>query len=190
MNCEALGAIGEVAGAVAVIATLLYLAVQVRQSTNAQRVTAVQTAAENSARFSELLAQDETLGALFWRGMVNPEALGLTERQRFMATINMFLRREAVAFHLHQEGLMPESMWQARLTGLKSTLNQPGTRYFLELGGETLPADFRQLLSEILAGESTSSPAMKALLAGEAATPESGLPATSADGHGQALRPR
>jgi len=37
MNWEAIGAVGEVAGAIGVIATLLYLAAQIRQNTRAMR---------------------------------------------------------------------------------------------------------------------------------------------------------
>jgi hypothetical protein len=37
INWEAVGAIGEIVGAVAVVLTLGYLAVQIRQNTNASR---------------------------------------------------------------------------------------------------------------------------------------------------------
>ena len=42
MNWEALSALGEIAGAMAVIVTLVYLSVQIRQNTKASRVAAVQ----------------------------------------------------------------------------------------------------------------------------------------------------
>jgi len=38
MNWEALGAIGEIVGAVAVVVTLVYLAVQIRQNTRSAKV--------------------------------------------------------------------------------------------------------------------------------------------------------
>ena len=43
MNWEALGAIGEIVGAVAVIATLGYLAVQIRQNTRSVRAATLQS---------------------------------------------------------------------------------------------------------------------------------------------------
>jgi hypothetical protein len=42
MNWEAIGAIGELFGALAVVLTLIYLATQVRQNTLAMRVAAKQ----------------------------------------------------------------------------------------------------------------------------------------------------
>ena len=44
MNWEAIGAVGEVLGAVGVIATLGYLAVQIRQNTRTVKSSAYQSA--------------------------------------------------------------------------------------------------------------------------------------------------
>lgn len=47
MNWEAVGAIGEVGGSIAVLATLVYLALQVRQNTAALRAGAAQAVSES-----------------------------------------------------------------------------------------------------------------------------------------------
>jgi len=44
MNWEAIGAIGEVLGALGVIVTLVYLAFQIRQNTSALKLNAEQSA--------------------------------------------------------------------------------------------------------------------------------------------------
>ena len=61
MNWEAAGAIGEIVGAVAVIATLIFLAFQIRQNThavNAQTLTALsdRTSQSNAGALSEYMA--------------------------------------------------------------------------------------------------------------------------------------
>jgi len=73
VNWEAIGAIGEIAGALGVIVTLIYLAIQLRQNTKASHATAVQSSMENSARFSELIASDIEVRRTFWVGLSNPE---------------------------------------------------------------------------------------------------------------------
>ena len=50
MNWDAVGAIGEIVGAIAVLATLAYLAIQIRQSTEAQRVQTHQQSANERAK--------------------------------------------------------------------------------------------------------------------------------------------
>ena len=54
MNWDAIGAIGEVVGALAVFITLGYLAVQIRQNTKAVRATAL----EQRGRIYFLLESD------------------------------------------------------------------------------------------------------------------------------------
>ncbi len=41
MNWDALGAVGEIVGAVAVVATLVYLSIQIRQNTKSERASAL-----------------------------------------------------------------------------------------------------------------------------------------------------
>ena len=50
MNWDAVGAMGEIVGAIAVLSTLAYLAIQIRQSTEAQRAQTHQQSANERAR--------------------------------------------------------------------------------------------------------------------------------------------
>ena len=61
MNWEALGAIGELAGAIGVIATLGYLAIQIRQNTSAVQSAAAQTVHENFAAWYSSAQGDSRL---------------------------------------------------------------------------------------------------------------------------------
>jgi hypothetical protein len=157
MNWEALGALGEIAGAAAVIVTLVYLSVQIRQNTKASRVAAVQAASENSSRFSELIAADPVLGEVFWRGLRDPGDLDPVQMRRFLSVLNVFIRREAVSFYLHKEGIMPDELWTARVASLNGTVNQPGMQLYLKAVGDTLPAHFREFLLQTVSQPSTLS---------------------------------
>lgn len=164
MNWEAIGAIGEIAGAAGVIITLIYLAVQLRQNTKASKITSIQNSMENSARFSEILSTDDNLARVFWLGLSDPEALDAQQKRKFVNALNVFMRRESVAFYLHKEGTMPDDLWLARVASFTGTLNQPGLKLYLAAASTTLPSDFREFLEEIVARESTMSEEMKSLL--------------------------
>ena len=93
MNWEALGAIGELIGAVTVLVTLLYLAKQIRDNSNMLSISAYQTALDgyndlaskffqdpDNARisgnlftdgFSELDDMDEYRLSMMWRTYMN-----------------------------------------------------------------------------------------------------------------------
>ena len=166
MNWDAIGAIGEIVGAAGVIITLLYLSIQLRQSTKASRLTAIQSSMENSARFSEILCTDDELAEVFWRGLSDPHELDAKDRRKFVGALNVFMRREAVAFFLYKEGVMPDHFWQARVAVLSGTLNQPGFHLYLETASETLPNDFREFLQERMKEGSTLNDQARALLFG------------------------
>lgn len=164
MDWEAIGAVGEIAGAIGVIVTLIYLAIQLRQNTKASKVVAVQSSMENSAKFSELLATDGALARIFFMGLSSPEELTATEMRRFVSILNVFLRRESVAYYLYREGTMPKELWGARVNALQGALNQPGLRVYLDTSADSLPADFRVFIEEIATQESTMTESTRTLM--------------------------
>lgn len=85
MNWEAIGAIGEVVGAVAVLVTLGYLALQIRQNTAALRSTATQGAHDQAAGVYRTLSADPELAMIFVRGTENPDELSDAEMARYFS---------------------------------------------------------------------------------------------------------
>lgn len=83
MNWDALGAIGEIIGAVAVVVTLLYLAVQIRQNTLSQRVVAKQEMTQQFTEFIDFLVLNPKLGFLHDKGLNDAE---LTNQEKTLFT--------------------------------------------------------------------------------------------------------
>ena len=69
MNWEAVGAIGEAIAAAGVIATLVYLALQIRQNTQTVRAATFQQAAAASTALAEQLSRDPELTRIFVSGV-------------------------------------------------------------------------------------------------------------------------
>ena len=87
MNWEAISAISDFLAAIAVIVTLGYLAVQIRQNTSTLKSTATQGAHDQTAALYDLLASDSDLGEIFSRGLEAPETLDEGETARFFAML-------------------------------------------------------------------------------------------------------
>ena len=68
MNWEAIGAIGEIVGAIAVVVTVGYLAVQIRQNTRSIRAAAVHQATVGASDFARSIAESEELARIFSAG--------------------------------------------------------------------------------------------------------------------------
>jgi hypothetical protein len=69
MNWDAIDAIGQIVGATGVIASLLYLSVQVRVDAKATRAAAVHGQLEAFRGFLHMVAADGELSAIYLRGI-------------------------------------------------------------------------------------------------------------------------
>jgi hypothetical protein len=91
MNWDALGAIGEVIGPLAVFLTLGYLAVQIRQNTKAVRASALDSSvnAVNAVRVA--MFENVEVTALYRKGLENPDELDDNEKTRFRLLVHTIL---------------------------------------------------------------------------------------------------
>jgi hypothetical protein len=130
MNWDAIGALAELAGAVGVIITLVYLAVQIRQSSSlvAQNNKLLDVSVANSIRdaqneLSRILACDQAVAGIFWKGLADRSSLSDEERQQFDSL--MYLQ-----FSGAQQGLATTS--EETMLSLRWTLKNAGARHWWE----------------------------------------------------------
>ena len=83
MSWEAIGAVGEVAGALLVGITLLYLTFQVRQSARSNRAALSWSINQALADLNGRLSSDAELADIWVRGCAGLDNLGPIERERF-----------------------------------------------------------------------------------------------------------
>ncbi len=138
MNWEAIGAVGEVAGAIGVIATLLYLAAQIRQNTRAMR-GATQDAITERKQYELRWSSDI---AVAWRkSVVEPE--NLTEEENWQMTewlTSAFIARQNEYFQFKQ-GLLDREGWDASMKIIRICL---GSRWSLNWWREWSPIGFTE----------------------------------------------
>ena len=79
MNWEAVGAIGELAGALGVIVSLLYLAVQIKRQNVASRFAAVHEVVDQTNAFFGAAARNKEIAAIWVKGIENFGALDQVE---------------------------------------------------------------------------------------------------------------
>lgn len=111
MNWEVIGAIGEILGAVGVIATIGYLAIQIRQNTRTQQSAIAHATAASRTSWYDLVISKPEIGEIWNKGNAQPELLTAQERSRFVWMLaRIFSNLEE--FHLQfQHGMLPEVQW-------------------------------------------------------------------------------
>lgn len=91
MNLNDLANIGQVIGAVAGVVSLIYVAYQIRQNTNAVRAATAQSVHEHFASWYHLLASDESLSQVVIDGLKDYWSLSEKDKARFVATFMAYL---------------------------------------------------------------------------------------------------
>ena len=135
MNWSAIGAIGELLGAAAVVVSLLYLAAQVRASTGQARRDADRDLAARISDVSLAVATNPELGELLVRGGANPDRLGPGDQARFRGLMNSLFRGLEQQYRLRREGALDDESWAAIERLIKDWMALPGVQiYFLDRG--------------------------------------------------------
>ncbi|MBX2823124.1 MAG: hypothetical protein KTR33_00255 [Gammaproteobacteria bacterium] len=110
MNWEAIGAIGNVVGAVAVTITLIYLIVQIKQNNKLLRLNTANVVTEELQAMFSLLAADKDLSEIFIEAG-KCEVLEGVNRVRYYTFTNNLMRIYENAFLQKKERSIPEAHW-------------------------------------------------------------------------------
>ncbi len=90
MNWDAIGAIGEISGAIAVVATLLYLSKQIRQNSRSVEISALRDTTAQWNHWSEMLATSADLADIVAKGNHSYGSLSESESLRYGAFVQSF----------------------------------------------------------------------------------------------------
>lgn len=112
IDLQALANLGEIVGAVAVIASLLYLAAQVRQGTRAQRTENYARALERVSAMQSVLSQDGDISRIFAKGVQDPSKLTALERIRFTWSLYEAFDAFEFMFHTYNTDQIPDEVWK------------------------------------------------------------------------------
>lgn len=149
VNWDALGAIGEIAGAVGVIVSLLYLAGQVRSNARQVRHAAAQSVLDKLNSLITQLAFTAGAGDVWTRGLSGLDALrDDEERVRFSSMLMQAFRAYEEVFHYRNAGLMEDWAWTHTRAPLDAFMRTPGFQQWWELRAEWFGDEFRAFVSD------------------------------------------
>ena len=159
MNWEAIGAIGEVAGAFGVIATLGYLAFQIRQNTKQLTLNelasraAVANASATALRVERRSAYESAeLADLWLRGMSDPDDLSENDYYRFRLFMQNALDGIWDIYSQTAATGYAQEIWKTQgiAAVLRLVASVGGRRVWAQFR-ETYPEEFRTEIDRILA---------------------------------------
>ena len=125
MTLQDWGAIGELAGGIAVIITLIYLATQIHQNTRSVRSAAYQEAVRGANEWSSLLVQEKDKNRLLFEGCRDHSTLSPEELNQFSHLLMIFIRNYAATRHLEENDLIPVGIRSVYENGIRDLFRPP-----------------------------------------------------------------
>ena len=151
MTLADLGNIGEFVGSIAVVASLLFVGLQVRQNTNATRATALQMNADYWLAHFQMLANKE-FGDVYSRGALGRQDLDGAEFAQFFFICRATFMGCENQHHQYLSGLLSEDAYR----GYEATIREqiaafPGVRAMWQLVKHTYGRQFVTFLDAQIA---------------------------------------
>ena len=151
MNWEAIGAIGEIIGAIAVFLSLIYLALQIRSNTNVEKAAALREVLDGYVdRNNVLLYQSPELTDMWANGLCSYEDQSITDKRRFMQMIAGTCLHFQNVMQMHEKGLVSKVDHDAWLRYTASLLRTPGGTSTWPLVESTITPTVREHLNNHL----------------------------------------
>ena len=151
MQLEQLGNIGEFVGAIATLGTLIYIAVQIRQSSDLMKRQAFDSIASRFSSWGSKLREHPDTASLYIRGGENFHELTEAEKEQYNWMLFEYLVISETAVEHHKSASFKADAIDAIVRGIVRELERPGAKsWWTDRGRDYFSADFAALVDEKL----------------------------------------
>ena len=150
MNWEALGAIGELIGAFAVVVTLIYVGIQVRHSAGAVRSAAANDASVAMQTWYLEMGSNRQASDMWFNAMTSPEPLSTHDEFQFMMSMHAVLLGMQNSYLLSKEGTLDAEFREAVTTAIVAVKDLPGMDRYWRQRRDFLHNGFAEFVDGLL----------------------------------------
>src|SRR5207247_7065025 len=143
MNWEAISAVSQLVGSIAVVFSVLYLGIQVHRSTRVARLATQDAAATALRDVTKPFMENADLERVWRVGLEDLNALSAQDQARFFHAAYQFLKAsETIHFH-YVYGLMDRQLWEGWRGLLRHYVAAPRIAHYWKLRPEVFSERFR-----------------------------------------------
>ena len=146
---DAIGAIGEILGALAVVATLVYLTIQVRQNTTSVRVSSYQSVTSQFAELNRSVLESENVADIVFRGDRSPDELEELDYRRYSSYQSAWFRHYENLHFQYKLKMLPHSQWRSFRVLLGNRMLRPGVSAWWDASKAAYDKDFQVTVEDI-----------------------------------------
>ena len=149
MNWDAIAAISQLVGSIAVVFSVLYLGIQVHRSTRVAKLAAQDAATTALRDVTKPFAENAEMARIWRKGLEELEALSAEEKARFFHALFQFLKAfESIHYHFVY-GLMDQETWRGWCGLLEHYVASPGVEHYWRLRHDLFSKRFQKFVETL-----------------------------------------
>ncbi len=153
MSLEQLGLIAEIVSAIAIVITLVYLAIQIKDGARSSRSAAVTDATTAMQGFYQELGSSPTTSKLFLEGLTDPDTLSHQDQFQYLMLMHSCYLGFQRSFFLAREGTLDIALRDSIGTALHAVNHLPGMHFYWRQRKGYFQPEFVEWVEGLLARE-------------------------------------
>ena len=149
MNWEAISAVSQLIGSVAVVVSVLYLAVQLRGSTRVAKVAAQDAAATALRDVTKPFMENAELARIWRTGLENLKGLSAEDQARFFHAAYQFLKAFETIHTHYVYGLLDLELWEGWRELLRHYIASPGMGHYWKIRRDLFSKRFQKFVQSL-----------------------------------------
>jgi hypothetical protein len=146
-----LGSLGEFIGAIAVVASLIYVAIHIKQNTNATRISTMQAHVDIWNDIASNFCQSSELASIWYQGLKGISTLKEGTKVQFFAQLGLIFRYYESSYLEWREDALDDRLWEGLHQTLVDQMSHPGACQWWEYRRHWFYTDFRVMVDEVVA---------------------------------------
>ena len=151
MSLQELAELGAAMSGVGVIASVIYVSIQIRHNTRAVRASAFLQVVNSFAAISFDIAKDKNLVDLYLRAGRNFASLSEVEQAQYSLLLLSFLRRAENVFFQTEIRMLHSQHWSGIRDSIKAIMVPPGAQACWDEIKNRLNPEFRTFIDGLIA---------------------------------------
>ncbi len=148
MDLDAVSKIAEIVSSVAVVVSLIYVGLQVRQNTRALRASTYSAVVGNSIAILNSMSETPEFTEFFVRVQSDPDAATPAELMRFHMSLLSGFRHWDNLYYQFRNGMLDRAMWESYDRTMTTWLDSAAWRDWFTRNAACFSEDLQALLAQ------------------------------------------
>ncbi len=145
--------LAEIVGSVAIILSLVFVGLQILDSTRQMRTSTAYNATLALQTWYNELGTNEQAAKIFRQGMRDPTSLSKDEQVQFLMCIHSALLAYQTIYFVGTEGTLDAALYKAMVSTSEASVTTPGFAWYWQQRSHNFTDEFRGFIDQLIAAK-------------------------------------